>query len=84
MNIETPSCICDKLLKLLRAKLHTMYCLDVILKVVQAREKVTKMLAFRMWARKLRIAFFMPQMNILDMIRHVRNTLEHPHPSRMR
>lgn len=65
----------------MRAKFHTMYSLNVVLKIVQARQKITKMLAFGIVAHEFCVTTFMPKINIFDVVYYVRNTLELSHPS---
>jgi hypothetical protein len=61
-----------------------MNCLDVVFEVIQTSQEITKMTADGMPTDKACLAFLMPQVNVLNMIHHVRNTLEFSHTRFMR
>ena len=61
-----------------------MYCLNMVFEVIQASQKITKVQTFGMAADKPRLALFITQMNILNMVPHVRYTLKLSGASSMR
>ena len=68
----------------LLAQFHTVYCLNMVLEVIQASQEITKMLAIGMAAYEVCRFFFMPQVDVFNMISHVGNTLELSHASGVR
>jgi hypothetical protein len=56
----------------------------MVLEVIQASQEITKMLAIGMAAYEVCRFFFMPQVDVFNMISHVGNTLELSHASGVR
>jgi hypothetical protein len=56
----------------------------MVFKVIQASQEITEMPTVGMAADKACLAFLMPQVNVLNMIHHMRNTLKLSHSGPMR
>lgn len=61
-----------------------MHRLHMVLEMVEASQEVSQMLALRMTANKSGSVRFMPQMDLLNVVHHMGNTIEGAHAVHVR